>query len=431
MAVRYEQIDVAKRMIDAGMDLHLTHEDKVTPLIIAAEAGHVDLVQMILAKRHENVDTAELCLAYLYARHYDHKDVMSIFSKLDAEQLPDGPEILDLDLPFIPKNLEQSFLTLDKVLSEEDRNLVMEGNDDPFFLHFGIGLWIRNAWGLWSNSRLSQYFSGIGVDHPDTMSAIILESYKQYLRKEPIQLNTQLEVCIVKPDPTRQNEMISAIDVGNRDFISAMLESGLDCNQTYYFEDNQWTGLMRSAYMGNERIVTIFLEAGAKVNELNWANQTALMFAAMNSHKKIVEILLKNGADHHLTTNWQDTALIYAAGSGSLETVMTILDHEPGGIEIYEMSHALINAVKSGNVDVVIALLNAGAVPEYTDRYGRTAVTVAARKGDIDIMNELMKHGGDINCCDHQGRTPLELAYGPEMRRYLKSQGAQNSRMVD
>lgn len=52
-------------------------------------------------------------------------------------------------------------------------------------LHFGFGMWIRNNWGLWRDSKLKHYFLDKGVGHPDDMSSIILTSYHRHLNNKP------------------------------------------------------------------------------------------------------------------------------------------------------------------------------------------------------------------------------------------------------
>lgn len=60
-------------------------------------------------------------------------------------------------------------------------------------LHMGLGMWMRNNWGLWGNSELKRYFNNIGVFHPDDMSAIILTSFHSLLNKKDIALDKQVE----------------------------------------------------------------------------------------------------------------------------------------------------------------------------------------------------------------------------------------------
>ena len=59
--------------------------------------------------------------------------------------------------------------------------------------HFGMGLWIRNNWRLWSGSRLLKYFNELGIHHPDDMSSIILISYYRKLHNQDIGFKEQID----------------------------------------------------------------------------------------------------------------------------------------------------------------------------------------------------------------------------------------------
>lgn len=87
---------------------------------------------------------------------------------------------------YIPKNLEECFIQLDKILKPKDIETIknLKSKDDMSNYHFGLGLWIRNNWGLWGGSRLQIYFFNKGVNHPDNMSGIILEYYYEWLHNE-------------------------------------------------------------------------------------------------------------------------------------------------------------------------------------------------------------------------------------------------------
>lgn len=84
---------------------------------------------------------------------------------------------------YIPKDLGECFAELDKLLPEVDRNEMkaLPSRDGMIQYHMGLGMWMRNNWGLWGGSRLQKYFTDRGVRHPDNMSGVILYYYYDWL----------------------------------------------------------------------------------------------------------------------------------------------------------------------------------------------------------------------------------------------------------
>jgi hypothetical protein len=80
---------------------------------------------------------------------------------------------------YIPKDLGECFIELDKLLKESDKKEMqaLPKREDMIKYHMGLGMWIRNSWGLWGGSRLQKYFKDKGIEHPDSMSGIILDYY--------------------------------------------------------------------------------------------------------------------------------------------------------------------------------------------------------------------------------------------------------------
>lgn len=95
---------------------------------------------------------------------------------------------------YIPKDLDDCFKELKKRLSPELIEEMKTGTEnDMNKYHHGLGMWMRNNWGLWSNSRLKKYFNDLGIRHPDDMSGIILTSFWRYLNDKPIKLQEQIK----------------------------------------------------------------------------------------------------------------------------------------------------------------------------------------------------------------------------------------------
>ena len=99
---------------------------------------------------------------------------------------------------YIPQDIAECYRELDGMLPP-DAKMYLQGylntlsEKDEILLkinmgHMGLGLYLRNYWGLWEGSRLAQYFVNMKISHPDDMSSIIINSYKSYLHNEPFDL---------------------------------------------------------------------------------------------------------------------------------------------------------------------------------------------------------------------------------------------------
>ena len=97
------------------------------------------------------------------------------------------------DEKYIPRDLDECFVQLEALLEPDDIEEIRNGTeDDMIYYHLGLGMWIRNNWGLWEGSRLAKWFKAKGVTHPDHMSGIILNSFWRHLNQQPINLEEQI-----------------------------------------------------------------------------------------------------------------------------------------------------------------------------------------------------------------------------------------------
>jgi hypothetical protein len=95
---------------------------------------------------------------------------------------------------YIPKNLNDAHHELTKMMpNEEIRHIqAMTNQDQMIEYHTGLGLRLRNEWGLWHESRLARYFTKLGVEHPDGMSGLILVTFWYKLHGMHYDLKTMI-----------------------------------------------------------------------------------------------------------------------------------------------------------------------------------------------------------------------------------------------
>ena len=83
-----------------------------------------------------------------------------------------------------PPTYEAALNCLDKLLPAEDQAKLAEpgGTIDA---HLGLGMWIRNNWGLWRQGPLYRSMhQAFGLSHPDDMSGAILDGFAAKERGE-------------------------------------------------------------------------------------------------------------------------------------------------------------------------------------------------------------------------------------------------------
>lgn len=113
---------------------------------------------------------------YLNSKHFDHRGLIPMGLALEAppgmynkEESEEGSGIP------VPKTVDEAISTLEKILSDEDREYLLKNG--AISMHDSLGRWIRNEWGLWTGSELKNELEKKGLEHPDDMSNYIIEEF--------------------------------------------------------------------------------------------------------------------------------------------------------------------------------------------------------------------------------------------------------------
>lgn len=128
----------------------------------------------------------------------ESKIISIIISESDESSLYAFKNYEYIDGVYIPKNLDDSFTELNKLIKRKDRNNFLKNNENEFLTsqHFALGKYIRNEWGLWKGSRLYLWFEEKGITHPDDISSIILKYY--YRKNRQLDFNLENEIIYYK-----------------------------------------------------------------------------------------------------------------------------------------------------------------------------------------------------------------------------------------
>lgn len=171
------------------------------------------------------------------------KNILTLFF-LIAFQLSFGQKPIEkvkldtIDRIYIPQDLEDCFIQIDKMLNDSLKTEFKQNSEDEFTskTHFGLGIWIRNNWNLWSDSRLSKYFNDKEIYHPDDMSGIILTSYHRKLTNNNINLESQIHYY--------KTYWKVAEEPKKKDYPKGVKNIEFNTKQHYNFKENGLPGLI-------------------------------------------------------------------------------------------------------------------------------------------------------------------------------------------
>lgn len=195
----------------------------------------------------------------------------------------------------------------------------------------------------------------------------------------------------------RLEALIVAIDRDYREIARQLLDDGLDPNAKASQGD---LPLIRAALFGRNAIVEALLDHGAKINqrgaETPDQKRTALIRAVESDQAGTIKLLLVRGADPLVADLHGWTAIHYAAKDGHRQSLLVLVAHGVDvNLRIREGAHAgatpLIAAAYTGQARTLEWLLEHGADPLLSDRYGYTALRLSHERGYRDAVAVLTK----------------------------------------
>jgi hypothetical protein len=114
--------------------------------------GSHKIYETILISYHRHLNNEPINLDEQIAKY-------QAIQKADHEAYVERIQLDSINGNYIPKNLEDCFQTLNRVLKQEDIESIrkLESRSETIKFHHGLGTWMRNNWGLWGGSRIQKY----------------------------------------------------------------------------------------------------------------------------------------------------------------------------------------------------------------------------------------------------------------------------------
>ncbi len=178
-----------------------------------------------------------------------------------------------------------------------------------------------------------------------------------------------------------------------------------------------YDGLHAAAWAGDPDEIRMLAETGADPNAVDNSGRTPLHVAVFASHDEAARVLVETGADPNLLEHGRYDIITIAAVADDVEMVRLAIalgGNVSNVTSIYDGT-ALIAAAHLGHIEVVEALIEAGAPLDHVNNLGWTALMEAVVLGDggerhRETVRALVRAGADKSITDRQGTTPLDHA---------------------
>jgi hypothetical protein len=178
-----------------------------------------------------------------------------------------------------------------------------------------------------------------------------------------------------------------------------------------------YTGLHAAAARGDASEIRRLIGQGADPAVRDGHGRTPLHVAAHGARAEAMRALVASGADPNALDVQRYDVVTIAAVRGDVDTVRlaVALGTSPRNVTSPYDGTALIAAAHLGHVDVVRALVGAGAPLDHVNNLGWTALLEAVILGDggpryVAVLRALVEAGAAVGLADRQGRTPLDHA---------------------
>jgi len=178
-----------------------------------------------------------------------------------------------------PVNLEEAVEQLKIIHHDTTKQKILNMTEVEFMggAHMGLGMWMRNNWGLWKGKELAEYFNSIGIYHPDDMSGIILTSYYRELHDQEWKVDEQVKYY--QDYWKESNEHIEKLKTDTA--YQKMIQAKQDSLQQARIEQKkaEWTkGKQVVGYLGYQcRLLDLGMKTKIEGTVIEWTSDDKLV----------------------------------------------------------------------------------------------------------------------------------------------------------
>lgn len=351
-AIFTENIEEALRLIEAKDRINQALKSGKTPLHLAAERGHVEIVEALLKNgANPKLTDADGQTPLVLAEENNHAAIVALLRPLTTTKKNDV------------HNIESSKMLI---------NAAKEGSLEK----------TRAALAARADVNYAN-------EHGDT--ALIWACQKGHIEVVRSLLNAGANANLTSKNSAAP--LLSASVGGHTEIACLLLDAGASANLT---NKNGSRPLTLAAAHGHTAIVNLLLDPKHEI-DINYVNptsgKTSLISAVIHKHLNVVRLLLAKNALLDMQDKEGKTALMWACERGDLQTIEALLEKGANpNIADKNGETLLYKAVKNGHADMVNALLKNGADVNTPFKEEHSLLHLAAMQPKPAIIETILKH---------------------------------------
>lgn len=378
---RYKTVDI---LLDNQADIHLCNSSGDSPLHIACENGHDNIVQLLLNKGAK----INLCGKYLNSPLHEAfrngcKSTVQLLLKNGADI--NIRDTLERSLLYVACD-EGDLITVNMLLSMKvDISLGDKYGKSPFR--------VACTKGFDSTVQLLLDY-GVNVNLCDTYGKSHLYVACLYGRDSTVELllknGADINIC----DIYNESPLHKACEKGHACTVQILLNNNANINLC---SKSGKSPLHIACAYGHDNIVKLLLKNHAKINLCSELGKTPFHVACLYGYDSTVQLLLNNGAQINMCDANKESPLYTACEKGHDTTVNMLLTNEAKITLCSESGKSPLHiACEYGHDNIVKLLLNKDADINLLDKQKESPLQKACKNGHASTIELLLKNGADF-----------------------------------
>ncbi|MNR77752.1 Ankyrin repeats (3 copies) [compost metagenome] len=192
-------------------------------------------------------------------------------------------------------------------------------------------------------------------------------------------------------------QFLQAAEEGDLGQLRVLLATGVDINAT---NRQGRTAITLASLKQHYECVEHLIAAGADINKQDQTCFNPFLLACLNNDLRLLRITLQANPDLNCLSRFGGVGLTPACEKGHLDIVRELLLHTEINVNHTNfvgwtplLEAIVLNDGGATQQEIVRLLLEHGANPHMTDKYGKTPLTLAQEKGYTEIAQLLIAAG--------------------------------------